>query len=95
MRPWVTALLGRELDEALNLSALRALVAVKPCLVLVALGEQAPEGPEVVLRLQPFEHALHRVGEVVVGFVAEYVARIADEVLGWQQRRAPALLTAL
>lgn len=39
MRPWVTALLGRELDEAISLSALRSQLLGHPCLVRVEIND--------------------------------------------------------
>lgn len=39
MRPWVTALLGRNLDEAISLSALRSQCVGRPCIVTVEINE--------------------------------------------------------
>jgi hypothetical protein len=39
MRPWVTALLGRSLDEAVTLSALKAQAVGRPCLVVVDIND--------------------------------------------------------
>lgn len=39
MRPWVGALLGRNLEEALSLSALRAQVLGHPCQVVVEIND--------------------------------------------------------
>jgi hypothetical protein len=39
MRPWVQALLGRNLEEQLSLSSLRAQVLGHPCLVMVEINE--------------------------------------------------------
>lgn len=39
MRPWVSALIGREPDEQMTLSALRKLCVSRPCLVTVEIND--------------------------------------------------------
>jgi hypothetical protein len=62
MRPWVTALLGRSLDEAVSLSALRGQLVGKPCLAVVVINDagyskvdNVVAAPRVPARPKPVE----------------------------------------